>query len=44
MANKFQFVETDMHLAFKKITDFPRGTLAALLKDAYSFAPEFARY
>ncbi len=44
MANKFQSLETNMNLAFKNIKDFPRGTLAALLKDAYSFEPEFARY
>lgn len=34
----------DANLEFRKITDFPRGTLAALLKDAYSYEPEFARY
>lgn len=25
-----------MDIEFRKITEFPRGTLAALLKDAYS--------
>lgn len=33
-----------MDIEFKKITEFPRGTLAALLKDGYSFEPNFARY
>lgn len=33
-----------MKLEFKKITEFPRGTLAALLRDGYSFEPQFARY
>ncbi|MDE5563317.1 MAG: GNAT family N-acetyltransferase [Clostridiales bacterium] len=33
-----------MHIEFKKITEFPRGTLAALLADGYSFEPQFARY
>ena len=27
----------------KRITDFPRGTLATLLKDGYSFEPKFER-
>lgn len=30
-----------MDIEFKKITEFPRGTLAALLKDSYSFEPKF---
>lgn len=29
-----------MEIEFKRITDFPRGTLATLLKDGYSFEPE----
>ena len=33
-----------MSLKFEKITEFPRGTLAALLKDGYSYEPKFARY
>lgn len=33
-----------MDIEFRKITEFPRGTLAALLKDGYSFEPNFARY
>ena len=32
-----------MDIEFKKITEFPRGTLATLLKDAYSFEPKFER-
>lgn len=32
-----------MDITFKKITEFPRGTLAALLKDGYSFEPKFER-
>ena len=28
----------------QKITDFPRGTLATLLRDGYSFEPRFERY
>ena len=32
-----------MDIEFKKITAFPRGTLAALLKDGYSFEPKFER-
>lgn len=32
-----------MDIAFRKITEFPRGTLAALLSDAYSFEPKFQR-
>ena len=31
-------------LAFRMIHDFPRGTLAGLLTDAYSFDPRFARH
>lgn len=34
----------NMDIEFKKITEFPRGTLAALLKDGYSFEPKFAHY
>lgn len=30
-----------MDIEFRKITEFPRGTLAALLKDGYSFEPKF---
>lgn len=33
-----------MDIKFRKITEFPRGTLAALLKDGYSFEPKFAYY
>ncbi len=33
-----------MGIEYRKITEFPRGTLAALLKDAYSFEPRFAPY
>lgn len=32
-----------MDIKFRKITDFPRGTLAALLRDGYSFDPKFER-
>ena len=32
-----------MDIEFKKITEFPRGTLVALLRDAYSFEPKFER-
>lgn len=32
-----------MDIEFKRITDFPRGTLATLLKDGYSFEPKFER-
>ena len=32
-----------MDIAFQPITAFPRGTLAALLRDAYSFEPRFER-
>ena len=32
-----------MEIEFKRITDFPRGTLATLLKDGYSFEPKFER-
>ena len=32
-----------MGIEFRKITEFPRGTLVALLKDAYSFEPRFER-
>ena len=37
-------MEANKSLAFKNITDFPRGTLAALLKDGYAFEPKFAQY
>lgn len=30
-----------MDIEFKKITEFPRGTLVDLLKDGYSFEPQF---
>ena len=30
-----------MELVFKKITEFPRGTLCALLREGYSFEPKF---
>ena len=30
-----------MDIEFKKITEFPRGTLVSLLKDGYSFEPGF---
>lgn len=30
-----------MDIEFKKITEFPRGTLVSLLKDGYSFEPNF---
>ena len=32
-----------MDIEFRKITEYPRGTLAALLKDGYSFEPKFER-
>lgn len=32
-----------MDIELKKITEFPRGTLAALLQDGYSFEPRFER-
>ena len=32
-----------MSIEFRKITEFPRGTLAELLKDGYSFEPRFER-
>lgn len=32
-----------MDIEFRKITEFPRGTLISLLKDGYSFEPEFER-
>ncbi len=32
-----------MDIEFRKITEFPRGTLFALLKDGYSFEPKFER-
>ena len=37
-------MEANKNLAFKNITDFPRGTLVALLKDGYAFEPKFAQY
>ena len=33
-----------MDIEYRKITEFPRGTLAALLKDGYSFEPKFEGY
>ena len=33
-----------MDIEFRKITEFPRGTLAALLRDGYSFEPRFEGY
>ena len=33
-----------MDIEFRKITEFPRGTLAILLKDSYSFEPRFEEY
>ncbi|MCH5151253.1 MAG: GNAT family N-acetyltransferase [Clostridiales bacterium] len=33
-----------MDIEFRKITECPRGTLAALLQDAYSFEPRFAAF
>ena len=33
-----------MDIEFRKITEFSRGTLAALLKDGYSFEPRFEEY
>lgn len=33
-----------MDIEYRKITEFPRGTLAALLKDGYSFEPRFETY
>ena len=33
-----------MNIEFRSITEFPRGTLAALLKDGYSFEPKFEEY
>ena len=32
-----------MDIGFRKITDFPRGTLCTLLKEGYSFEPRFER-
>ena len=32
-----------MDIVFRKITEFPRGTLCALLKEGYSFEPRFER-
>lgn len=32
-----------MEIEFRKITEFPRGTLIKLLKDGYSFEPRFER-
>lgn len=32
-----------MDVEFRKITEFPRGTLCTLLKDGYSFEPRFER-
>lgn len=32
-----------MDIEFRKITEFPRGTLCALLRDGYSFEPRFER-
>lgn len=32
-----------MDIEFRKITDFPQGTLCALLKKGYSFEPRFER-
>lgn len=32
-----------MDIEFRKITEFPRGTLVALIKDGYSFEPSFER-
>lgn len=37
------FEKEKMDIEFRKITEFPRGTLAALLKDGYSFEPRFER-
>lgn len=36
-------MEIIMNIEFRKITDFPRGTLCALLKEGYSFEPRFER-
>ena len=33
-----------MDIEFKKVTEFPRGTLAALLRDGYSYEPKFEHY
>ena len=33
-----------MNIKFRKITEFPRGTLATLLIDGYSFEPKFEEY
>lgn len=33
----------EMEIEFRNITEFPRGTLAALLRDGYSFEPQFER-
>ncbi len=30
-----------MDIEYRKITEFPHGTLAALLQDSYSFEPKF---
>lgn len=34
-------MENNVDIEFRKITEFPRGTLAALLRDGYSFEPRF---
>lgn len=41
--DKRELAAIDMDIRFRKITEFPRGTLAALLKDAYGFEPKFER-
>lgn len=41
--DKRELAAIDMDIRFRKITEFPRGTLTALLKDAYGFEPKFAR-
>ena len=35
--------EMVVDIEFRKITEFPRGTLCALLKEGYSFEPRFQR-
>lgn len=32
-----------MDIGYRKVTDFPRGTLCVLLKEEYSFEPRFER-
>ena len=42
--DKSGFIGVTMDIEYRKITEFPRGSLAALLKDGYSFEPRFEKY